>query len=90
MAHLPQIPVQPESNDVNRRRPHLGASTLKTLLTLLAGWFRSFVRSGDPGAWVWLKALMPFGVTPEIPTPGRWMFRHPGEVIHGGKAKEFP
>ncbi|MEV0737562.1 hypothetical protein AB0I51_16610, partial [Streptomyces sp. NPDC050549] len=30
------------------------------------------------------------GVTPEIPTPGRWMFRHPGEVIHGGKAKEFP
>jgi len=30
------------------------------------------------------------GVTPEIPTPGRWMFRHPGEVIHGGKAEELP
>ncbi|MEV0911713.1 hypothetical protein, partial [Streptomyces hokutonensis] len=43
-----------------------------------------------------LRLLEPFpgsavnGVTPEIPTPGRWMFRHPGEVIHGGKAKEFP
>jgi transposase-like protein len=32
MAHLPQIPVQPESNDVNRRRcPHPGAATLKNL-----------------------------------------------------------
>jgi hypothetical protein len=30
------------------------------------------------------------GGTPEIPTPGRWMFRHPGEVIHGDKAKELP
>ncbi|WTI75231.1 integrase core domain-containing protein [Streptomyces sp. NBC_00727] len=29
------------------------------------------------------------GVTPEIPTPGRWMFRHPGEVIQGGKAEEL-
>jgi hypothetical protein len=32
MAHLLQIPVQPESNDVNRRRhPHPGAATLKNL-----------------------------------------------------------
>jgi hypothetical protein len=32
MAHLPQIPMQPETNDVNRRsHPHPGASTLKML-----------------------------------------------------------
>ncbi|MFI1416933.1 hypothetical protein ACH4VX_02915 [Streptomyces sp. NPDC020731] len=33
---------------------------------------------------------VPSGVTPEIPTPGRWTFRHPGEVIQGGKAEERP
>ncbi|WP_153183300.1 transposase [Streptomyces sp. E5N91] len=29
-------------------------------------------------------------MTPEIPTPGRWMFHHPGEAIQGGKAEEPP
>ncbi|AYC39648.1 hypothetical protein DWG14_03890 [Streptomyces griseorubiginosus] len=32
MAHLPQVPAQPESNDVNRQgHPHAGAATLKKL-----------------------------------------------------------
>ena len=30
-------------------------------------------------------------MTPEIPTPGRWVFRHPGEVIHGvARRRSFP
>lgn len=32
LAHLPQVPMQPESNDVNRQgHPHAGAATLKKL-----------------------------------------------------------
>lgn len=63
LAHLSQIPVQPESNDVNRRgRPHRGAATLKELIDCASArgcWVRC--PFDEDRSWQTRRALQPGG-----------------------------